>query len=88
MARGTGTGERLPLLFNIRKTRGTGGKIMPFEIRITEIFFRSALQLAYIILITTKFNNVCKITKTIMNHSTPIEVKIKVLTFAIKSLIS
>ena len=48
-----GIGEQLPLLpFSILKTRGHRGQVTSFKICITEIFFRSALQLTYIISIT------------------------------------
>ena len=42
--RGRGRGQLPPLPFNIRKTRGHRGQIVPFEICLTEIF----LDLLYI----------------------------------------
>ena len=48
--------------------RSTGGRLCPLKFVSKKYFFRSALQSTYIISITIKSNNVCKITKTTMNH--------------------
>ena len=69
----------------LSKRGGTGVEIVPFEIRITQIFFRSALQLTYIILINIISNDVRKITKITVNHSIAIKVKIKVLMYTIQN---
>ena len=64
IARGAGSG-------------GRGGRLCSLKLVLQIYFFSYALQLTYIILITIKTNNVCKITK----HSN--KSKIKVLTYAI-----
>ena len=73
VSRGAGSGGAGGPI-NILKTRGQRGQIVLLVLRI--YFFSYAQQLTYIILITIKSNNVCKITKTTVTHSTVIKYRV------------
>ena len=75
-AKSGGVGEAIsPCLLIFLKRGGRGGKSCSLKLVLQINFFSYALQLTYIILITIKSNDVCKITKTTMTHSTVIKAR-------------
>ena len=77
--RGAGSGGQegqvLPCLLICLKRGGRGGRLCSLKLVLQVNFFCYALQLTYIILITIKSNNICRITKTTLTHSTIIKAR-------------
>ena len=71
---GTG-GAIAPCLLIFLKRGDRGGRLCSLKLALQINFFSYALQLTYIILIAIKSNNICKITKITVTHSTVIKAR-------------